>query len=230
MITILHGENIVASRARLIELRKQKAVQEVVTFASPPQLTDLIQALESKSLFGGERLVILENLLSRMGRKRKDDLVEYLQRGNFATDCILWESKTISPSVLTPFPKGIKVEIFKLHSTLFRFLESLRPGSSQESLRLFHESLRRDEVELLFAMLTRQVRFLMLVKIQAFQLAEVQRLAPWQRGKFQAQSRFFTEERLIKLYRELYRLDRDNKSGRLVLPLPATLDILLAEI
>lgn len=82
MITIFHGDNIEASRKSFIEaIAKLKAggANEVVRLnGAEIVLSDLIQALESQSLFGGDRVVAIEGLFSRRLSKEKDSLIGYL--------------------------------------------------------------------------------------------------------------------------------------------------------
>ncbi len=228
MLTIIHGDNIVSSRNRLFEIREKNKDKEIITFSTPPDKTALIQVLESASLFGADRLVIVENLLTKMGRK-KDEIAEYLFKANFSTDCIIWEAKTLTPAVLSHFAKGSKVEVFKLNRVLFRFLESLGVSSADEVLRLYHQCLLNDEIELIFAMLVRQVRILLALNTNAAGLEEMKRLQPWQLGKLKNQASHISTEKLIALHSTLYNLDYEVKTGQNGLSLSHSLDIVLSE-
>lgn len=230
MITILHGDNIVASRNRLHELRQENKGKEIVSFATVPDKTSLVQALESQSLFGGERVVTAENILAGLGRKTKDDLLAYLTSGKFDTDCILWEPKIISKTTLASFPKSTHVELFKLTTALFKFLESIAPNNAGEMLQYFHESLPREGAELIFSMLIRQVRLLLAIATDAQGLDELNRLVPWQESKLRQQAAKFTIADLLELHQRLYSIDYEQKLGKNVLVLEDTLDILLTEI
>ena len=71
---VIHGDNLVASRNRLVELIDQakSQSQEIVQLNGDKiTSTELLQALESQSLFGTDRLVVIERLFSRVKSKRK---------------------------------------------------------------------------------------------------------------------------------------------------------------
>ena len=73
---ILHGDNLVASRQLLIEKIKPFKARnaEVVKLnGAKVDLTEIQQALESQSLFGLERLVVIVGLLSAPVGKRRTD-------------------------------------------------------------------------------------------------------------------------------------------------------------
>ena len=120
---ILHGDNLVASRQLLVEkikLFKTKNAEVVKLDGKKTNLTQIQQALESQSLFGSERIVIIEGLLSSPVGKGKSKLVDYLKYGDFP-NLILWEGKKIDR--LTSF-KTAQIQVFKLPSTIFKFLDS----------------------------------------------------------------------------------------------------------
>ena len=82
MLHIFHGDNSEPSRKSFIELiakLKVNGANEVVRLNGDDLVkSDLIQALESQSLFGGDRIVAIEGLLSRRPSKEKDSLLSYL--------------------------------------------------------------------------------------------------------------------------------------------------------
>jgi len=81
MITLLHGENIMASRNALTSLKSQSADREIRQLdGNGLDVTMLTQALESAGLFGTEVLIVIENLLSKSEKKGKtyDELIEVL--------------------------------------------------------------------------------------------------------------------------------------------------------
>lgn len=230
MITILHGENIVASRNRLLELRQKAEGKEIVTLPANVDITMFKQAAESTSLFGDDRLIIIEQLLTKIGRKTSDEALRYLTSSTFDASCILWETKTIPPSILSLFPPKTVVEQFKFNKTLFQFLDNLKPQNTRSILTLYHACLDEEEPELIFAMIIRQVRLLLGILTQAENLEELKRLAPWQRGKLVKQASLFSTEQLITFHNQLHKLDYQVKTGQTGFSLADNLDFLLGEL
>jgi len=89
---ILHGENLVASRKRLkeeIDNFRLKFKGEVIKFAgNQVDLTQIKQAVESSSLFGQNRLIVIENLFSGSPSTEKQKIV-----GFYSSFQIYWLEK-----------------------------------------------------------------------------------------------------------------------------------------
>jgi DNA polymerase III delta subunit len=230
MLTIIHGDNHFASRTELDRLKNQATSQEMTNFdAAFLTLTDLIQALESKSLFGGGKLVIIENLLTQKAKKNdrnSRDMIDYLQKNSSDINCILWENKEITKTILASFPKA-RILFFKIEKKLFQFLDSLKPNYSQKSLPLFHQILENDDPEMIFFMMIRQFRRLLLVKSQS---AFLDSMSDWQEQKVRNQAKYFSMNELVKAYQDLLDIDYSIKSGQSALDLIGRLDMLLINL
>lgn len=223
---ILHGENIVLSRKELDSLIKDLPDEVVRLDGHRLSLADLKQAVESRSLFGKDRLVVLENHFSRRPSQEKEAILSYLKK-NQPKNLILWEGKTIDGRSLTAF-KRARVKKFSLTPFIFKFLETLRPGNQKESFNLLHRCLKQDPPEMVFFMLTRQIRSLII----ACDLGEkgLTRLAPWQKSKLIKQAKQFRLEKLLWLHQQLLKIDFDQKTGQAILPLADQLDLLIASL
>lgn len=228
MLTILHGEQTVKSRQELAQLKSQFARGEIVQFSASVDLTTLTQALESQSLFGGNRLVIVENLLSERRKKKHDDVLTYLQQQRFTTPLILWEDKSLSASQLAGF-KNATVKQFKPEAALFAFLDSLKPGYQLTFFPLLQKTRQTEPIELIFFMIVRQVRLLLALKSKA-KIPEVMRLAPWQKNKLENQAHAFSYTQLRSLHRGLYTAEYSQKTGQSLFTLNQALDIVLTEL
>lgn len=101
--------------------------------------------------------------------------------------------------------------------TIFLFLDSLLPGNYKNTIRLFHKALQNTEIELIFYMLQRQFRLLLAASDKKAKetIDEVLRLAPWQKGKLEKQSKLFSIDKLLGLHRRLYEIELAQKSGSL---------------
>lgn len=221
MIKILHGDNVVQSRKRLTEIleKARKEGAEIVYLdGTKVTITEVRSALESGSLFGESRLVVIENL------KEKPEILTYLKKEKFDNDLILWEPKEIKREILP----GAEMEVFKLAPLIFSFLESLKPGNFKESLRLLSELKKGEEPEMIFYMLVRQFRNLILTRdLGASSLSD---LALWQQKKFLKQAENFSLEQLLEIYRKLLEIDFKQKTSSDPYSLSSRLDLLTAEI
>ncbi len=224
---ILHGENTILSRQRLqeeIEAFKDKKKGEVLKFeGNNLNLTDLQQALESLSLLEENRLIIIENLFSGRSSKEKNNMIVYLKKSN-PVNLIIWEGKKIDGRILASLKT--RVLRFDLPLIIFRFLDSLAPGNNVQSLNLFHQSLEQDPPELIFHLLSRQTRLLIL----AADLGEkgLGQMKDWQKGKLIRQAKKFDLEKLIKIHKELLKIDWQQKTSQTPFNLVSQLDLFLA--
>lgn len=237
---ILHGDNLVASRKELEKIKEKNKEKEIVIFDGKSlSLTDLIEALEAKSLLGNEKLTIIENLLSqqkgRVGKNVKKSgffppIVEYINRCPEESQLLFWENKEIGKSLLALFKKA-EVKLFKVEKQIFALIESLKPNHNQRLIILFRQCLLNNPVEIIFSMIIRQFRFLLLTKSAAkIGPFDFQKLAPWQKQRLTNQAKLFTMERLLEIYQKLLLIDYHNKTGRAVFDLTKTIELFLIEI
>ncbi len=230
-MVILHGENIVASRKALeqeVATFKKKGADEIIALdGGKLELTELKQALESTSLLGKNRLVIIENLLSSTKGKRKEEMLDYLKQENRDKPLILWESKEIGKLGLKKLTSKAKINLFKIPPLIFKFLDSLSSQNKKETLKLLHQCLRTDSPEIVFYMICRQMRLLIIAR----DLGEKGLpLAPWQQAKFLNQAQKFSLDQLLKIHQRLLRIDYEQKTGKAPMPLASQLDLLITDL
>lgn len=223
---VLQGENIVLSRKRLIEIAGRFKGETLRLEGDQLDLTQLKQALESQSLFGAERLVVIENLFSRRPSKAKEETLHYLKAEN-PENLVIWEGKKIDGRTLASFNKA-KVENFELTPFIFKFLDSLAPGNQKKSLTLLHQCLEQDLPEIVFYMLARQVRLLLLAKDLGKK--GLAKMASWQQNKLGQQASKFELMKLLQLHQQLLKIDWQQKTGQSPLSLASQLDLLVASL
>ena len=230
-ISILHGTNQVASRNGLQELiskTKQAGVRDIVQLNGETlTLEELTQAIESKSLFGNERLLVIENLLTRVRSKLKETLMNYLAKQEMQGNVILWEKKEVTSSSLRNIGKSAHIRVFTINPTIFRFLDAILPKNTAQALGLYHECLRKDEPQLVFYMLSRRLTLLISLHDNP---EELHSMPPWQKQRMIRQTQRFPLEKLITLHEKMYRTDVSVKTGRNILPLASMLDLILSDI
>lgn len=228
---ILHGNNIVASRQALTE-QKQKARRDgcelVELRGKDLDLTGLKQALESLSLFGQERLVIIEGLFSLPQSKLKEKVLTYLKAEDPKASLIIWEGKQIDGRVLRGLAKKAKIVNHKLSPLIFRFLDSFQINQPQLVLNLFHQTIEAEAPELVFYLLARRIKNLIMAK----DLGKngLTKMAPWQQSRLLAQSGKFSLDRLVSLHQNLLQIEWQQKTGQDPFRLAHRLELLMASL
>ncbi|TSC54011.1 MAG: Uncharacterized protein LiPW16_201 [Microgenomates group bacterium LiPW_16] len=231
MITILHGESILASRSTLAALKAQHKDKEILILDGKKiGLTEVKQALETSSMFTVSRLVIIENLLSGRKDSNQQEILAYLGKNLPRFDLILWEKEEVSKSLLARVSPA-KVLLFKPEPVLFKFLESIRPDNKSQALKLLEQSFKRESPEIIFYMLVRQFRFLLLLKDGVTSgVEELDRLASWQKERLARQAKHFSLEQLVEIYQKLLEIDYQQKTGQAAFNLTKTLELFLTNL
>lgn len=227
MITLLHGDNVESSRSELVRLRAAVKNKEVRVFDGKdltPQM--LVQAVESSSLFGGDVVVVIENLFSKLGKKPKqaNQYATILLRAD--TDIIIWEEKEIGAATVKLLGSKANIVPFKLPTLIFQFLDGLRPNNVHALLTQLERLVARDAPELVFTMLVRRVRQL----IMAADGVTPEGLQGWQADRLTSQSRLFTMEKLLTMHASLLAMEVSIKTGASPLPLSSLLEQFLIEL
>jgi len=229
MIKIYAGENIVLSRKAFldeIEGLKNKKVELISFEGKRLTLSELILATESKSLFKQDKAIVIENLLSSLKSKEKDKIINYLaSTNNDFPDVLIWEPKEIAKSV--SLNKNWQIKLFKLSSFLFNFLDQLKPGSAAKNITNFHQCLKSEPAEMVFSMIIRQFRLLILAKDNDRYL---NKMAPWQKSKLLSQAKLFSQLDLKQNYRRLLEIDFRQKTSGTPFDLSSELDLFLSDL
>lgn len=229
MITIIHGNDIAKSRTFYIEER-QKHENPDIFDGEKLDYNTLFQTFEGSTLFSEKRFVFVENYISKQRANSSEfkEVSEYLTK-NKDLEITFWESKELTKAQILAF-KNPATNLFNYPQVLFTFLDSLKPNYLT-SVRLFHSLMETMETELIFYMIVRQFRLLLSqVSYGDKNIDEAKRLAPWQKSKLKTQANYFDKDRLIKLYKKLYKIDYETKYGLTSLPLNSAIDIFLIDL
>lgn len=211
MITIIHGSNQLATRNQL-QLIKNKYKEIIVLDGKNLDQTNFYQSIESVSLFGEERLVIIENFFGT--KTDKAWFSDYLEKNQVNVEIVFWEDKDSKSKEIKNLADKAKILNFNIPTLIFKFLDSLAPANSQYSLSLLEDIFKSEEPEIVFFMLVKQFRYLILAKENTNQVpSDFKRLAPWQIGKITRQASLFPAESMLKIYQELENLDYQIKNG-----------------
>lgn len=206
-ITIIHGQDTTASRNRF-----KKIVQAVrargweVSGVILGKLS-LEEQLTTNSLFSGESLFVIDNIK----KLAKKDL-EWVSKNHqgYEGNLLSWYEGDIPAMGLKMWPKEARVEKFDLPKELFVFLESLYPGNSRSSLKLFHSLLGHEHEQFIFIMVARHFRDLYWVT----QDKDSMGAPPWRAGKLERQAERFTVGQIKKVINLLAACDIATKTSK----------------
>jgi len=230
MIEIFHGEDFVKSRDAFYENVKAARLhgREIIKLkAKKAQIIDFKQALETNSFFADNRLVVIEKLFSQPKSKKLQTIFDYLKNLTTSADLIFWEDKKITLPKLKKVGQA-KVYYFKLPAIIFQFLDTLRPYNIRQMLSLLQQLKKTEAPEMIFYMLCRHARLLILAKDLGSR--GLSPMPPWMSHKFIRQSSHFSLEQLLKFHEQLLKLDYEQKTGQTLMPLDFNLDLLIAAL
>jgi len=225
MLKIIHGENQVASRKKLVELIEQakKQNKEIVNLnAEKIDRAKLESALLSESLFGHEKLLVIEGLYSLPKSKKKDEFISLISSASI--EIILWDKKLLTKTDLKKLPAELENYEFKITPKMWSFLDNLstNPKAKNAMIKLFKESVEGDSAEFVFLMIARQIRILIQIKEN-----NPPKMAPFMLNKLNKQAKEFSLNKLLDLHQKLYLIDQKQKQSTGLLSLESELDLFL---
>lgn len=218
MLTILHGDDIVASRNELNRIRAAAPDKEIRDINGKDIKEDeLRQAVESLSLFGNTMLVVIENLFSGIGRKEKQItlLSGILKNASTSVDIVVWEPKELGKTALTQLG-GATIRAFKTPPIIFEFLDAIRPNSTKNLLVIFEKTIETVAPELVLYMLGTRIRQLIQVKDGL----TPGKMSPWQAMRLTNQVKSFTMDKLLIMHTRILNLEYAFKTGASPYTLP----------
>jgi len=223
---ILHGEDIVSSRQFLGDLKSQlhkQGIADIFTLDGRQiSLNQVLQAVESDSLFGTGKAVIIENIFNKSTNEQKEILNFLGSAEPFGSHLVIWEAKTLSAAQLKKL-SGFDSRLFKMSPVIFKFLDNLIPGKQAVFLPLLSQALAQNTPESILYLIARQVRLLLSVDSPEL------KLPPWQKQKLISQRRQSSDVALLKLHRLLVDFDWASKSGGLISSPEIELRFILAQ-
>lgn len=224
---ILHGDNetkISDALVKLIADYKKSGHQVIRLEAKKLTLANLEQALQVKNLFGQDRIIIVDHLFSLPRSKKRTNFAKLIAQNT--EKVILVEKRKLSKTNLKHFPQA-KIQLFKLSSALFSWLNSLNPNKKnlKQQLILLQKALEQDGAMMCLAMLARQIRLL----IQAKENAKIKG-PPFMIAKIKKQSQYFSLEQLLYLHKKLCLLDGAEKTSTNLMTLEQSLEGLIIDI
>ncbi len=218
MIYVLHGDDTISSYGRLDQLLAQNPTHTKINVESN-LLDDLVNNISTSDLMGIKKIVIAHNLISKL--KLKPKKLTSISESNIL---ILWEDKELNKSQANSFSDIAHVEIFKLPSNIFFFLDSIS-GPTTNTIRLLNKIDSKENAYLIWQILNRL--FLLSLAKMNIDLNSISKLAgktiqAWQWQKIKDQAKKLDLKRLNKLFNAVLKIDYLTKTGATNIP-PKTL-------
>ncbi len=203
-VVLLHGSAQISSRSKLLELKKDFDISDIVTFSEGSNLQDILGTISTPSLLSTNQLIILEN--------PPEDLDLPLANDNLSL--VLWFDHEVS--VKKPILETVKKNKGELlffpaekEASIFPFLDLLGSRDKKAFIELAklqktHEKF--SDMQYLLTMIFYLLRSLLITPTNA---------APFVRQKLDKQRKNFSKEELENLYRATLETDFKIKSGLL---------------
>lgn len=222
---LIHGEDQVASRAKLVDLTKLAEQQHLVVTHLPITnltLAQLESLLVDQDLFGQRQSLVIEELLSARPSNLKKKLLNLL--ANQTGPICLWEGKTVPAGTLKKF-NFKQIYHFPLDQKLFKWLDALTPTTDLDKLLpLTKEVLSLNSAPSCLAMLARQVRMMILAK-------ENQLTGPaFIQKKISSQAKKFSLAKLLTLHHQLLIIEQQQKTSSSWWPLSTAIEQLVINL
>lgn len=200
MLTVLHGDNLIASYNTLQKLKKEFGGEVITLDAKNLTGQELEEKAGQKALFESQKLVILEG-------SPKANLVPTINQLAASQEIIIWLDKKLTTTTL----KGKVLEFKDTTQTNFKLADAFTrrdlKGALQELGTLFKE---KTPAELIVGLLTRQMK--LILQIKSGDLAGIN---PYVIQKIKIHQGKWSKEDLLKGFEELLLVDQRIKTGRM---------------
>jgi DNA polymerase III delta subunit len=212
MITVIYGDDIEKTRNLFIEKKKEFMNSEAFLMNEKSQYNDLMNYISTISFFEQKKIVFIENLSNNQSEVNKAKILELILNTKKDNDYIIWESKSFTDQKIKSIYKDsiyIKIDLPK---QIFKFMDALNNTHKKHIMTIFDEVVKNVEPEIIFSMLVRQFRLMIIAKDNPTSLKS--ELAPWQISKLNKQVQSTDIIELKNQYRQLLAIDINLKTGR----------------
>ncbi len=216
MLFILHGENAIKSRDIVLQLQQKLGIDSRKEFSIDDISPNFLKTeLYSFDMFGNPPLIILD--VSTTRKRKLDDYFAVLQAGPKDAAIVIFSSEKLSnANVFIKQAKSLKAKIVcsaeAPNSNVFKFLDAVFSGNRAASYKELEQLLlAREDPFKLFSMLCYGLRNIAYAK---FDSARFGKFAPFMKGKLVKQAANFSENSLLEIYENLYKMDVAMKTGR----------------
>ncbi len=222
MIKVVCGEDFVASREHFLKLKKDYQSQGYeILEGSAENFFDLISKADySSTLFAQKRAFFFSNLLKKL--RRKKEFKKALERFASGEDILVIHEQMDKYELGKALP-GAEVLNFRFSKNIWKLLDSFVPGRRQEFLEIFGQVSKHQPEQLIFHLLYKRLRELILIKKGASLPSPV-----WLRRKLERQAAFWDEQKLFSFLEHFAKIDRQIKTSATPFSLKDLLEIIFA--
>lgn len=205
-IIVLHGDNVTAVYKRL-ETFKNEAKRRSWETRYIDMKSNIKEQVSITGLFEKNVLFILEdaNRLSKSDIKWLNDNTDSIE-GTLT----LYSESILNKTFLNSFSNITKAEEYRLPVLIWKLLESIFPGNTRNCIKLFHEVIKEESPEFIFALISRHVRDLYWSNLENNNLP----YPSWRISKLRSQARKFPDGKLKEIIKLLSEIDIKVKTGK----------------
>ena len=212
MVTLLHGEDTVASRQTLIEMRQ--TYSDCVFDFSGNDLTEFVRMADGQDFFSPKKLIVIE--AAKQALLKDLSYLSYLESKPDTTAVVFWVGEELSPqSELLKVSQraGWRVKLFNRfnRSYVFNFIDALFDRQRTEALSFLTKLLQSEEN--LFGIIDLIVYRARVILWSKLGVPSFSKLKPFVRSKVTKQAKLFSEGELVELIETCCQLEQEAKTG-----------------
>lgn len=156
MIFIFHGDDQYKSQqAYQAKVNEYQNFEKLHFDNKSIDYDKLSQFINSQSLFGSDKVLILDNPFSLV--KANLDKLQKIITDFADVDIIIWQERSLKPTENNIFGKA-EIKKFPLDKKLFACLNSLKPGNIHTFCELYQQTIFQEPFELFFFWLKNNLR------------------------------------------------------------------------
>src|SRR4030042_2754953 len=219
-IFIIHGEHTLNSYNRLQEYIKYAREKNWEIQYIDKDVLNIHEAFLGQSLFTKNRLIVLKDI-HFLGQT----FIKWIKTNEkrIESDLIIYHRGIVSQKIIKSLPKPEKIEEFKIPKLIWGFLDSFFPSNAKNAYKLFHEIIKNEAAEFVFAMLARQMRDIYWAKVDS----KTMDYPSWRTGKLKNLALKYDCDTLENLIDEMSKADINSKTSNT--ELTKSLDFLIAK-
>ncbi len=215
MVYVFHGEDTVASRKALIDLRRIYDPDAIFEF-SDQSLPDFVRVADGLGFFSPKKLVVVEIL--KQTSLKEVDYLPYLEKKPETTEVVFWIGEELSAA--SPLSKMVLKNDWKIRNFssfnrnhVFKFIDCLFLRDGKGALKFLPLLINGGENLFgIISLIASRARQLLWLKTGALSGHGIK---PFVRSKLTVQLGSFSEKDLIKVLCECSRVDLTTKIGSL---------------
>ncbi|MBN1969276.1 MAG: hypothetical protein JW870_07905 [Candidatus Delongbacteria bacterium] len=206
-IFVIHGDHTLNSYERLQSYVKKARSKEWEIINIDKSTNSVKEEILGQSLFNEKRLLVIKDV-----KLLTPSLVKWIKNNEGRINCslIIYHNNIIPKRALNTLPNPEKLEEYKIPKLIWSFLDSLFPGNVKNIYKLFHEVIKNEAVEFVFAMLARQFRDIYWAKVDP----KTMDYPAWRVSKLKKLASHYKKNELEKIIEELSLVDINSKTSQ----------------